>query len=198
MTRVPSAAELIHLGMDTSVGEIVVAVLRPGRAWAAPAACLDGGGLRRGRPVADPKGGSDRVKTGKRDPARLALTHRAGLLAAIRVPSPAEEAVRDLVRARADLAGDRKRMQQRLNAVLLRHGRAWRGGSKWAYAHRAWAGKQVFAGPALAETLTLYRGALEAREAELAAVDRQLPAWAQRIRSQGRWRGWAVTGGSRS
>ncbi len=30
MTSVPSAAELIHLGMDTSVNEIVVAVLRPG------------------------------------------------------------------------------------------------------------------------------------------------------------------------
>jgi hypothetical protein len=30
MTSVSSAAELIHLGMDTSVKEIVVAVLRPG------------------------------------------------------------------------------------------------------------------------------------------------------------------------
>jgi hypothetical protein len=30
MTSVPSAAELIRLGMDTSVNEIVVAVLRPG------------------------------------------------------------------------------------------------------------------------------------------------------------------------
>ena len=71
-------------------------------------------------------------------------------------------------------------MQQRLNAVLLRHGRVWRGGSKWTYAHRAWVEKQVFAEPALAETLALYRGALEAREAELAAVDRQLSAWAHR------------------
>ncbi len=31
MTTVPSAAELIHLGMDTSMNEIVVAVLRPGQ-----------------------------------------------------------------------------------------------------------------------------------------------------------------------
>lgn len=38
MTSVPSAAELIHLGMDTWVKEIVVAVLRPGeevRWWTA-------------------------------------------------------------------------------------------------------------------------------------------------------------------
>jgi len=217
MTSVPSAAELIHLGMDTSVGEIVVAVLRPGQEIPAVdrirndeepvrrligrlpdrrllSACYEAGpgGYELHRlltsmgvacdvvaPSLIPKGGSDRVKTDKRDSARLALTHRAGLLTAIRVPSPAEEAVRDLVRARADLVGDRKRVQQRLNAVLLRHGRVWRG-SKWTYAHRAWVDKQVFAEPALAETLALYRGALEAREAELAAVDRQLSAWAQR------------------
>jgi len=30
MSSVPSVAELMHLGMDTSVNEIVVAVLRPG------------------------------------------------------------------------------------------------------------------------------------------------------------------------
>ena len=30
MSSVPSAAELIHLGMDTSVKEIVAGVLRPG------------------------------------------------------------------------------------------------------------------------------------------------------------------------
>lgn len=218
MTSVPSAAELIHLGMDTSVSEIVVAVLRPGQEIPAVdrirndeesvrrligrfpdrrllSACYEAGpgGYELHRLLASmgvscdvvapsliPKGGSDRVKTDKRDSARLALTHRAGLLTAIRVPSPAEEAVRDLVRARADLVDDRKRVQQRLNAVLLRHGRVWRGGSKWTYAHRAWVDKQVFAEPALAETLALYRGALEAREAELAAVDRQLSEWAHR------------------
>jgi transposase len=218
MTSVPSAGELIHLGMDTSVNEIVVAVLRPGQEIPAVdrirndeesvrrligrfpsrrllSACYEAGpgGYELHRLLASmgvacdvvapsliPKGGSERVKTDKRDAARLALTHRAGLLTAIRVPSPAEEAVRDLVRARADLVGDRRRVRQRLNAVLLRHGRVWRGGSKWTYAHRAWVDKQVFAEPALAETLALYRGALEAREAELAAVDRQLSAWAHR------------------
>ena len=127
-----------------------------------------------------PKGSSDRVKTDKRDSVRLALTHRAGLLTAIRVPSPAEEAVRDLVRARGDLLDDRKRMQQRLNAMLLRHGRIWRGGAKWSFAHRVWVDRQVFDEPALAEALALYRGGLEAREAELAAAGARLAAWAGR------------------
>ncbi len=43
--------------------------------------------------------------------------HRAGELTAIRVPTPAQEAVRDLVCARGDVLDDHKRMQQRLNAM---------------------------------------------------------------------------------
>jgi len=218
MTSVPLAAELIHLGMDTSVNEIVVAVLRPGEEIPVVeripggeesvrrlvgrfpdrrllSACYEAGpgGYELYRLLASmgvacevvapslvPKGGSDRVKTDRRDSVRLVLPHRAGLLAPVRVPSPAEEAVRDLVRARGDLLDDRKRMQQRLNAMLLRHGRVWRGGTKWTYAHRVWVDKQESGEPALEEALALYRGALEAREAELAAAETGLSAWAQR------------------
>jgi transposase len=100
-------------------------------------------------------------------------------LTAIRVPTPAEEAVRDLVRARADVLDDRKRMQQRLTAVLMRHGRVWRGGSKWTLAHRAWIAGQVFDEPALKGVVATYRGGLAAREAELAAVEAELATWAQ-------------------
>ncbi len=218
MTSVPSAAELIHLGMDTSINEIVCGVLRPGEEMPAVdripndeesvrrlvgrfrdrrllSACYEAGpgGYELHRlltsmgvacdvvaPSLVPRGASDKVKTDRRDCIRLALTHRAGLLTPIRVPSPAEEAVRDLVRARGDLLDDRKRMQQRLNAMLLRHGRVWRGGAKWSYAHRVWVDRQVFDEPALQEALALYRGGLEAREAELAAAEAGLAAWAGR------------------
>jgi transposase len=217
MSSVPSAAELIHLGMDTSVKEIVAGVLRPGEEVPVisriPAdeesvrrlvgrfpgrgllsACYEAGpgGYELHRlltsmgvacdvvaPSLIPKGTSDRVKTDRRDAIRLALLHRAGLLTPIRVPSPAEEAVRDLVRARGDLLDDRKRMQQRLNAMLLRHGRVWHG-AKWTYGHRAWVARQSFDEPALAETFALYLGALDAREAELSAAEATMGAWAQR------------------
>jgi len=127
-----------------------------------------------------PKGSSDRVKTDRRDAIRLARLHRAGELTAIRVPSPAEEAVRDLVRARGDVLDDRKRMQQRLNAFLLRHGRVWRGGAKWTCAHRQWISGQRFDEAGLREVFATYVGGLAAREAELAAVERALAEWAQR------------------
>jgi hypothetical protein len=64
----------------------------------------------------------------------------------------AEEAVRDLCRARADLLADRARALQRLGGFLLRHGRVWRGGSTWTFAHERWLVAQRFDDPALATT----------------------------------------------
>jgi transposase len=125
-----------------------------------------------------PKGGSERVKTDRRDAVRLTLGLRAGILAPVRVPSREEEAVRDLVRARADLLDDRKRAQQRLNAFLLRHGRAWLAG-KWTLEHRKWVDGQRFEEAALQETFDSCRGWLEAREAELRAAEAKLAPWAR-------------------
>jgi transposase len=120
------------------------------------------------------------------------------MLTAVRVPSPAEEAVRDLVRARGDLLDDRKRMQQRLNAFLLRYGRTWREGAKWTYAHRAWVDRQRFGEPALQEALDAYRGALEAREAESAPPRPGCRPGPGGSRWRRRWRSWAPTGASGS
>jgi hypothetical protein len=79
---------------------------------------------------------------------RLARLHRAGELVAIRVPSVAEEAVRDLCRARADLLADRTRARHRLSKFLLRHGRVWRGGATaWTVGHERWLYGQQFDDP---------------------------------------------------
>ena len=50
-----------------------------------------------------PKRSGDRVKTDRRDNQMLARLHRAGELRAIYVPNDADEAIRELVRARADV-----------------------------------------------------------------------------------------------
>jgi transposase len=131
-------------------------------------------------PALIPRRAGDRVKTGKRDAARLARLHRAGELTPIRVPSPEEEAVRDLCRARADLAGDRRRTRQRLKAFLLRHGRIWRDGSSWTRAHWRWLAAQSFGHPALDVTYAQYRAVLAARDAELTAVEAELMPWCAR------------------
>ena len=66
-----------------------------------------------------PKAPGDKIKTDSRDCRRLARLHRAGELVAIRVPTVAEEAVRDLCRARADMLADRSRARLRLGGFLL-------------------------------------------------------------------------------
>jgi Transposase len=80
-------------------------------------------------PSLTPRAAGDKVKTDRRDTRRLARLHRAGELVCIRIPTPREEAVRDLCRARADLVDDRSRARRRLQAFLLRHGRVYRAGA---------------------------------------------------------------------
>lgn len=124
-----------------------------------------------------PKAPGDRVKTDRRDCKRLARLHRAGELVAIRVPSPEEEAVRDLCRVRRAAVADRTRARHRLSKFLLRHGRPWRGGSAWTLKHEQWLSKQRFDDPALRVTYDHYRAMLVARDAELAAVEADMARW---------------------
>ncbi len=124
-----------------------------------------------------PTAPGDRVKTDKRDCRRLARLYRAGELVAIRVPSVAEEAVRDLCRARADMVIDRTRARHRLGKFLLRHNRIWRGGDNWTMKHQAWIGAQRFDDLALEATYAHYRATLSAREAAVDAIDADLATW---------------------
>jgi transposase len=124
-----------------------------------------------------PKAPGDKVKTDRRDCRRLARLHRAGELVAIRIPTVQEEAVRDLCRARADLVQDRTRARHRLGKFLLRHGRVWRGGNAWTLTHERWLLQQRFSDPALAATYAHYRAVLDARDAQLEAIETDLAGW---------------------
>jgi len=127
-----------------------------------------------------PTAPGDRVKTDRRDARRLARLHRGGELTAIRVPTVAEEAVRDLCRARADMVIDQTRARHRLGKFLLRHGRVWRGGDNWTMKHQAWIAAQRFDHAALTATFGHYRATLSAREAAVAAIEADLVSWFDR------------------
>lgn len=64
----------------------------------------------------------ERVKTNGRDARKLAELGRAGLLTVLQPPTPADEAVRDLARARDDAREDLQRCRHRLGKLLLRRG----------------------------------------------------------------------------
>jgi transposase len=69
-----------------------------------------------------PRAPEDRVKTDRRDAEHLVRFLLAGKLHAVRVPGPAEEALRDLVRAREAVRVDLMRCRHRVSKLLLRHG----------------------------------------------------------------------------
>jgi transposase len=124
-----------------------------------------------------PKAAGDKVKTDTRDCRRLARLHRAGELVAVRIPTPLEEAVRDLCRARSDMVEDLTRARNRLTKFLLRHSRVWRGGSNWTTKHLAWLTAQSFDEPAMQITFDHYRAVVTARDAALAATEADLRCW---------------------
>jgi transposase len=80
----------------------------------------------------------ERIKTDSRDARKLAELFKAGLLTEVHPPTPEEEAVRDLTRAREDARRDRLSARHRLTKMLLRHGYVYREGSNWTLRHRAW------------------------------------------------------------
>jgi transposase len=90
-------------------------------------------------PTLVPTKPGDRVKTDRRDAAKLARCHRAGDLTAVWVPDEAHEALRDLVRAREAAKQDQLRARHRLSKFLLRRGiRPPKGAKPWTQVHRRW------------------------------------------------------------
>jgi transposase len=73
-------------------------------------------------PTLIPSKPGERIKTDRRDAAKLARCHRAGDLTAVWVPDKDHEALRDLVRQREAAIKDRHRARQRFGKFLLRHG----------------------------------------------------------------------------
>lgn len=69
-----------------------------------------------------PRRAGDRVKTDRRDALMLARLLRTGDLTPVWVPDEAHEALRNLVRARADAQADAHRAKHRLTKFLLRRG----------------------------------------------------------------------------
>jgi transposase len=110
-------------------------------------------------PTLVPVKAGDRVKTDRRDAAKLARSYRAGDLTPVWVPDGDHEALRDLVRAREDAKQDQLRARHRLNKFLLRHGRRPTATVKksWTQKYMTWIKEQVhFDQPALEATLLDY------------------------------------------
>jgi transposase len=86
----------------------------------------------------------DRIKTDARDALHLARLLRLDEVVPVAIPSAAQEAARDLVRAREASRSDLMRARHRLSKLLLRHGIVYDQGKAWTQAHDRWLCRQRF------------------------------------------------------
>jgi transposase len=77
-------------------------------------------------------------KHDKRDAADLARLYRAGELTPVRIPSEAEERVRDIVRLRDTLQHEVMKSRHYVLKFLTRRGFVYREGKNWTVRHFAW------------------------------------------------------------
>ena len=123
----------------------------------------------------------DRIKTDRRDSLKLARQDRAGELTAIWVPDLEDEAMRDLVRARAAAVAAVTRARQQLQGLLLRNGVVFEGRTRWTRRHRSWLAGLRFELPAqqivLAEYCALHAEAEARRDRLTHEIERLMASW---------------------
>jgi len=132
-------------------------------------------------PSSIPRRSGDRVKTDRRDAMMLARLSRSGDLSAVRVPGAADEAVRDLVRAREDAVRECRNARHRLKALLLRHGTPYAGKSAWTAAHLRWLARLALPQAAQQIAFQEYLHAITEATARIARLEQALrdtlPEW---------------------
>jgi transposase len=97
----------------------------------------------------------------------------------VQPPTPEDEAVRDLVRARDDAREDLQRCRHRLGKLLLRRGLHY-AGRHWTRAHRAWIARVTWSYAAERVVVDDYLLAIDHTEARLRELDAQLQEIATR------------------
>jgi transposase len=130
-------------------------------------------------PALVPRKPGERIKTNRRDARKLVELLRAGLLTEVRPPSPEEEAVRDLCRARDDAREDLQRCRHRLGKLLLRRGLHFPGRKNWTRVHREWIDSLVWTQLAERVVVDDYLLAMDHAEARLIELDARLTEVAQ-------------------
>ncbi|WP_439687058.1 Transposase IS116/IS110/IS902 family protein [Cupriavidus oxalaticus] len=115
----------------------------------------------------------ERVKTVRRDSLTLGRLHRAGELSAVWVPGEAQEALRDLTRAREDMKHLQRHAKQRLLSFQSRHGHRYTGKSRWTQARR-WLEGVTFAHPVQQIVLHEYIDTIRACNRHVASLEQEI------------------------
>lgn len=127
-----------------------------------------------------PRKPGERIKTDRRDAAKLAKLHRAGELTPVWVPDPAHEAMRDLVRARLAAVRNIREARQQLSGFLLRNGYHYHR-TAWTLLHRRWMAALKFEQPlhyiVLQDCIAAVEASEQRRDRLEARIIAALPEW---------------------
>ena len=99
----------------------------------------------------------NRVKTDRRDAVRIAKCLGKNDYSAVHVPTEQDDAIKEYIRMRDDVAQALKRIKQQTNAFCTRHGHHFTGTkNKWTKSHLDWLEKLDMGNIILNETLREY------------------------------------------
>ena len=122
-----------------------------------------------------PKRPGERIKTDRRDSIRLAQLYRSGELTAIYVPTPEDEALRDLVRCREDAKEDELRVKHRLSKFLLRNDiKPPTGVNKWTIKYLRWLDTLKFENSSLRVTFQEYHHQLKELKQRILRLEEEI------------------------
>ena len=122
-----------------------------------------------------PRRAGDRIKTDRRDCVRLAELARAGELRAVWIPDPADEAIRDLARAREDAVNARTQARHQLKSFLLRHQLRYPRRTSWSKTFYRWLARLSFPSAGTQTAFTEYWQAVSAADERVARLTTALP-----------------------
>src|SRR5258707_4136597 len=89
-------------------------------------------------PSLTPRKPGERVKTNRRDAAKLGKYLRSGELTFVVVPDDEREALRDLIRSREAVQKDVGRVKKQIVHLLLRYGHRYPNGQAWTRRFWSW------------------------------------------------------------
>lgn len=131
-------------------------------------------------PALTPRKPGERVKTNRRDAAKLGRYLRSNDLTFIVVPDEERESLRDLIRSRQSVQKDVGRLRRQIIHLVLRYGHRYRGGQAWTLRFWSWLKKIELEGVHSRFVLTEMIGELEHRISQLARYDEQIELAAQK------------------
>jgi transposase len=121
-----------------------------------------------------PRAPGERIKTDRRDAAKLARFLRSDDLTEVVVPDSSTEAMRDLERAREDAKNAERVLRHQLQKFLLRHGRRYPEKTNWTQGHLRWIESQHFEHEAQQRVLTDALRAVQLAAARIEQLDKDI------------------------